>query len=170
MGIIGNVYMIKQIKKNVIFIVLDSLRYDRLGFSGHSPSPSPILDELLSSGLVFTNCYSTGCPTEFAYPSLTTSTLPLDHGGYGEGIKNREVSIAEIFHKEGYRTGIFFEDYFRSTTKYDRGFNDVFLLYDLNRFMADINDTIPYYANKLKNGEKTFIECTNEMNKYLPVL
>ncbi|MCB4790679.1 MAG: sulfatase-like hydrolase/transferase [Elusimicrobia bacterium] len=157
-------------KKNVIFIIFDSLRYDRLGFGGHNPSPSPNIDKLLSSGLTLTNAFSTGCATEFAYPTLTTSTMSLDNGGYACGISGREITIAEVFKKEGYRTSIFFDDYYRSPSKYSRGYDDVFLLFDLIRFLADVGDTIPYFSNMLKNGKKSTEECIEALEEYLSVL
>lgn len=160
----------KNNKKNVIFIILDSLRFDRIGFCGHNPSPSPAIDKLLSRSLFFTNAFSAGCPTEFAYPGLTSSTLPLDKGGYAMGIRDRDVTLAEVFRNAGYKTGVFFEDHFRSPTGYSRGFDDVFLLFDLVRFLADVGDTIPYYLNRYQSGRKSTEDCIYALEEYLNIL
>lgn len=162
--------MLNKTKKNVIYIILDSLRFDRMGFGGHKPTPSPNMDKLFASGLSLTNCFTAGCATEFAYPALTTSTLPLDKGGYAMGIRDREITLAEVLKKEGYRTGIFFEDHYRSPAGYSRGFDESFLLFDLFRFLADVGDTIPYYSNMLKSGKKSLEDCTDAVEEYLTIL
>lgn len=156
-------------KKNVIFIVVDSLFLKRIGLYGNNPSPSPFIDNLFSNNMSFSNVFSVGCPTEFAYPGLTTSTLPLDKGGYALGISNREITIAELLKQNGYKTGVFFEDHFRSNANYSRGFDDVFYLFDFSRFLDDVGDTIPYYLKMFEKGLKSKEECINSFVEYLNI-
>lgn len=107
--------------KNVIFIIIDTLRYDHVGFGGYRPSPSPTIDHLMSSGLCATQGFATGCPTSMALPGIFTSTLPLDHGGYDLGIIKRKDSIVEIFKQAGYNTIGFYPGI--ETDGYERSFD-----------------------------------------------
>lgn len=162
--------MSNKVKKNVIFLIIDSLRFDRLGIGGHTPSPSPVIDELLSSNLYLTNAFSVGSPTEFAYPGIVTSTLPLDKGGYVNGIRDRKVTLAEVFLNAGYRTVRFADDYTPSPGGYNRGYEDCFYMFDLGRFFADIGDNIPYYKKLWKCGKKSTEEVVIILENYLSVL
>lgn len=145
--------MSNKVRKNVIFLIIDSLRFDRLGIGGHTPSPSPTIDALMASNMYLTNTFSVGCPTQFAYPGLITSSLPLDKGGYATGMQNREVTLSEVFKKAGYKTGVFIDDYYPVSAGHTRGFDDAFLLFGLTRFLAYISDVLPYYMNKVQHGE-----------------
>ena len=155
--------------KNVILFIIDSLRPDRLGFSGHDPSPSPRIDRLLSSGLCLTNCFTVGCPTDFSYPGLATSTLPLDKGGYASGISSRDITLAEVFNSAGYKTGIFMHDFWPSNWGLRRGYNDVFLLCTIARFYEDAQATIDYYEDAFRTDKKSLEDCLNALEKYLYV-
>jgi arylsulfatase A-like enzyme len=157
-------------KKNIIFLVIDSLRYDRIGVNGNSPSPTPTLDRLLLSSVNFKNFYSVGCPTEFAYPGLTSSTLPLDKGGYSNGIIDREITFSEVLKNNGYHTGIFFEDHFRSSAGYKRGYDDIFYLFDFSRFLDDVKDTVPHYKNLYNSGERPIEYCISKLEDYISIL
>ncbi|MDZ4784619.1 MAG: sulfatase-like hydrolase/transferase [bacterium] len=68
--------------KNVVFIIVDTLSRDYLGVSGNSNSPSPNIDKLTRTGVVFKKAYS---PTEpissiGIFPSLldfNSSDIPI---------------------------------------------------------------------------------------------
>lgn len=89
---------------NILFLLVDSLRFDRLGLADGFLARTPNLNRLAEKSLFARNVFATGSPTQIACPSIFTSTLPLDHGGYSDGILNRPVSIAEVFKSHGYRT------------------------------------------------------------------
>jgi hypothetical protein len=91
-----------QKRKNAVFIVVDTLRYDYLGCNGFRPSPSPTMDYLITNGLSANNMFSVGCPTQMSMPGIFTSTYPLDKGGYNQYI--RDDFIGEVFKKAGYAT------------------------------------------------------------------
>ena len=138
--------------RKIILLSLDSLRYDRLGFSGHKPSPSPTIDCLLSSGLCLTNSFVTGCPTQFSMPALHTSTLPLDKGGYNLGIGNRGRTLAEVFRAAGYQTAAFVSGLaLAKLYGYDRGFDDYFSFFDLQFFPKGFRNL---YLRSVREGYK----------------
>lgn len=132
-------------KKNVIVFVVDSLTYQRLGISGHNPSPSPNIDLFSQSGISLANCFTAGSPTEFSLPSMMTSTLPLDYGGYAYGIKGRPKTLAEVFGEYGYHTHFFKCNSFPSHWAYDRGYKKVYWFYDVGLFHLDIMGILRFY-------------------------
>ena len=139
-------------KKNVILLSIDSLRFDRLGFGGHKPSPSPNIDRLMASGLSLTQCFATGCPTQFSMPGLHTSTLPLDQGGYNLGIRNRGMTLAEIFKESGYKTCALISGLALGRMYgYDKGFDDFFSFFDLQFFPKGFRNL---YLRSIREGFK----------------
>ena len=91
-------------KKNVIIILIDALRYDRLFHGGYKYNLTPNLNKIIKDGFFFKNHFANGCPTSVSFPSIFTSTFPLDHGGYDLGIKDRPKTFSEIFFNNGYDT------------------------------------------------------------------
>ncbi len=71
-------------KPNIVFIIADTQKYDRLGFNGYSPttatgkkeSPSPYLDRIAEKGVVFDLTYSQSSFTLVSIASMLTSTYP----------------------------------------------------------------------------------------------
>ncbi len=142
--------------KNVIFIIIDTLRFDHIGFGGYDPSPSPTLDRLMAQGLSTTLGFATGCPTSMALPGIFSSTLPLDRGGYDLGITKRYDSMVEIFKGAGYRTigfypGIETDGYERSFDLFFRTVFPSFISSSLNYHMRPVLET--YIKTKKSIGD-----------------
>lgn len=91
-------------KKNVIIILIDALRYDRLVSGGYKFNLTPNLNKIISNSTFLKNHHANGCPTSVSFPSIFTSTYPLDYKGYDKGIKYRPKTFAEIFSENGYDT------------------------------------------------------------------
>jgi arylsulfatase A-like enzyme len=141
-------------KPNIILLVLDSVRYDRMGFSGHAPSATPVLDNLFKNGVVATRAISPGCPTQFAFPALFTSTLPLDQGGYDRGIHHRTASFVECLREGGYATGGFVSGGWANALHgYHRGFDEFHHLFDISLFLKNfVMFEVDYFAPLLARG------------------
>ncbi len=67
-------------QRNVVLIVIDTLRADALGVYGQAQPLSPAIDALAASGQVFENHISHGSQTVPATLSLHLSQLPAEHG------------------------------------------------------------------------------------------
>jgi arylsulfatase A-like enzyme len=65
---------------NLLLIVIDSLRADRLSCLGHSRPTSPTLDGLAERGCLFSEFFTPTTPTHPAVTSLFTGQHPLTHG------------------------------------------------------------------------------------------
>ena len=68
---------------NVLVVVVDTLRADRLGCYGNTPSPSPTLDGLAGQGVVFTEAVAQASWTLPSIASLLTGLHPHSHGALG---------------------------------------------------------------------------------------
>jgi arylsulfatase A-like enzyme len=100
---------------NVLIIVLDALRADRVGaFGGRDLTPN--IDDLASSSATFTNAFSTSTETEPAVTSVQTGRHPLSHGvvNHGAHVTEREKltveqvpQLPEELSASGYRTAKF---------------------------------------------------------------
>jgi choline-sulfatase len=91
---------------NVVFVLIDTLRADRLGVSGYGRATSPGLDYLASSGVRFTNHYAQASWTKASMASLWTGLYPNRTGvtRATDGLSNEARVPAEIFRDAGYVT------------------------------------------------------------------
>ena len=96
----------KKVKRvNVIFILVDALRYDHLSCYGYFRDTSPNIDNLARSSLLFTQAISPSTVTVVSLPSLFTSTLIRHLVSHWTASLNPEtLTLAEVFKREGYRT------------------------------------------------------------------
>ena len=68
---------------NVLVLLVDTLRADRLGCYGARPSPSPTLDRLAAAGVVFERATAQSSWTMPSMASLFTGLHPRSHGAWG---------------------------------------------------------------------------------------
>jgi arylsulfatase A-like enzyme/Tfp pilus assembly protein PilF len=94
----------------VLLVSLDTLRADRLGSYGYAAALTPRLDGLAARGLRFARATTVVPLTLPAHSSLFTGTFPARHGVRDNGgfyLPDEQVTLAEILHERGYRTGGF---------------------------------------------------------------
>lgn len=94
-------------KKNVILIMVDQMRYDTLSYNGNKNISTPNLDFMAANGINYINAYS-ACPTCVpARMSLLTGLNQKHHGrvGYVDGVEfDFNNTIATYFSQRGYYT------------------------------------------------------------------
>ncbi|MBW1854447.1 MAG: sulfatase-like hydrolase/transferase [Deltaproteobacteria bacterium] len=103
---------------NVILIVLDTVRSDRLSMYGH-PGVTKNLQEFSKDTLIFENCVATSSWTIPSHASLFTGFYPTEHGSHGildpkksnifgrpitAPLSEEFVTLAEVFKNSGYKT------------------------------------------------------------------
>ncbi|NNF07648.1 MAG: sulfatase, partial [Candidatus Eisenbacteria bacterium] len=108
-----------QQKPSVLFVMLDTLRLDYLGFGGYPGPVSPQLDAFAKDSHLFLRCYSQAPWTKPSVASAMTSLYPTGHGltnheglmwssGAEEqlkGVLSAEANtLAETFLGNGYET------------------------------------------------------------------
>jgi arylsulfatase A-like enzyme len=91
---------------NVVFLLIDTLRADRLGVYGYARPTSRVIDEAAKYGIVFEDVVSQSSWTKTSMASLWTATHPIRNGilRYGHVIPEAAVMPAERFRDAGYRT------------------------------------------------------------------
>jgi arylsulfatase A-like enzyme len=93
-------------RPNLILIVVDNLRADRVGIYGHDRRTTPTLDGLGRQGVVFENAFAPASWTKPATASLFTSRWPSEHGAvtFERGIDAAVPTLAEVLAAAGYMT------------------------------------------------------------------
>jgi len=116
----------KATPPHVLFISVDTLRADRLGYQGHEAADTPHIDALASRGVAFTNAYAPMGRTTPGAASFFTGREPHHHGAreVRESILPGVTMLAEVLQQAGFRTvGITANPAAGPATGFDRGFD-----------------------------------------------
>jgi len=94
---------------NVIFILLESLSAERIGYYGYPRNVSPNIDIIANKSIVFTNAYTTATHSEYAQPGLLSSrymfTNPI-RTNLGN-LQSPRTFLWDIFKENNYTTAYF---------------------------------------------------------------
>src|SRR5581483_11769543 len=111
---------------NLLFVLVDTLRADRLGCYGAVPSPSPTLDRVAAGGILFEHVTAQASWTMPAVASIMTGLYPRDHGleGWDAGaLSNVLPTFAERAAAAGVTTvGVSANPLVSRRTNFARGF------------------------------------------------
>lgn len=118
--------------RNVILLVIDALRSNRLGCYGYGRGSSPCMDRLAAEGFCFRNALAPSCWTKPSVASLMTGLYPGRHGAVG-GVDFLEslsfldpdhTCLAESMKAAGYATAAFVTNpHIISFYNFDQGFD-----------------------------------------------
>ena len=99
-------------KPNIVFIVWDTTRGDRLSLLGYERKTTPYLDEFAQNARVYENCIAVGSTTVPSHVSMFTGLLPAEHGSHNEKprVPDKLTMLAEILKDAGYRTYAYSEN------------------------------------------------------------
>lgn len=147
-------------KKNVLFIVVDSVTNDVIFNKENSKYCAPFLNELRKKSISGNKMFSEAPYTEAALMSLLGSVDTMDNGGYMERLKNSSC-VLEYFKNDGYK--VFFNTYYPSIypsymvkgyneRKYIEGYNFLQLWEYRLKYFNDI-----YINSKLTKKEETML-------------
>lgn len=91
---------------NIVLIVLDAVRADRLGCYGYGRPTSPNIDRLAREGVIFDRAIAQGGWTKPSIASLFTSLYPHTHGASGaqSPLPPEVLTLAEKLHELRYFT------------------------------------------------------------------
>ena len=131
-------------KANVLLIVVDTLRADRLGCHGGDLGATPRIDALAAEGVRFERAFAHAPWTLPSFASLYTSQTPPEHGAGGRLLSFRLLwdgarTVAECFRDAGYATAAVVNvDYLGESFGMTQGFEHVdFEAYDNNLQVRD---------------------------------
>ncbi len=97
---------------NVMNVMLDTLRADRVGVYGNQDNLTPVIDRVAAEGTTFLNTIAQAPWTTPSHASLFTSLYPSETGcdnasSKGNVLHEAYLTLAEIFQQKGYNTAAF---------------------------------------------------------------
>lgn len=113
---------------NVLWILWDTVRADRLSLYGHGSPTTPFLDDWTRQARVFDDCVSPGTITSTSHASLFTGLLPSEHGSDNRRTRlhPRLRTLPEILEEQGYRTFLWSANpHIGAEADFDQGFDRV---------------------------------------------
>ncbi|MEE2756124.1 MAG: sulfatase [Myxococcota bacterium] len=94
---------------NIVFIMIDTLRPDRLGIYGYTRETSPNIDAFARKSVLFENVYGQAPNTPRSFPSMITGRYPSRiswekrYANYGQ-LTDANQTLFKIFGAAGWRT------------------------------------------------------------------
>jgi arylsulfatase A-like enzyme len=97
-------------RPNVLFVLMDDMRWDHLGCAGHPVIRTPSLDRLAQEGARFSNAFVTLSLCSPSRASFLTGAYAQVHGVLGNRTPldfSRVTTFPQRLQRAGYRTGMF---------------------------------------------------------------
>jgi len=93
-------------RPNIVLVVMDTQRVDRLGCYGNSRPTSPRLDAFAADATLFENCTSPAIWTLPAHASMLTGLFPSEHGAnWGHTwVAEEFTTVTQLLAEAGYQT------------------------------------------------------------------
>ncbi len=155
-------------KPNIIFIVLDTLRADRVLQKQDNIELTPFIKNILKNSIYFENCIANSPWTFPSHLSMFTGLYPIQNRILGNNIyvlNNKLPILTEILKKMGYITACYTENpWINRRTGLLRGFDKIFLKF-LDKSANKINLINPF--RKILSKIDRFIKCNIEINLFL---
>jgi arylsulfatase A-like enzyme len=111
---------------NVVVVLIDTLRWDRLGAYGSGRGLTPFLDQFAERATVFHRAYAQSSWTNPSVASLFTSRYQSQHGviTFASTLAPEELTLAEVLRAHGYATGGFIANFLlQGRFGFDQGFD-----------------------------------------------
>lgn len=114
--------------KNIVMILVDTLRYDHMGFAGYARDTSPNIDALAKESIVFEDTYATAPHTPRSIPCLFFGKYP-SHMDWRGGqynypkVKPENLGLFEVLQEKGWQNyGFSSHFYFEEKRGMGQGF------------------------------------------------
>jgi phosphoglycerol transferase MdoB-like AlkP superfamily enzyme len=145
-----------ETKKNVVFILVESLSASFMKENGNQNNITPFLDSLAQKSIFFSNLYATGTRTVRGMEAMTLSIPPTPGQSIVKRPENQNLfTISNVFKQKGYTSNFFYggDGYFDNMNSYfgGNGFN----IYDRGRGSV-LSDAIKTTRNTITDDEVTF--------------
>lgn len=143
-------------KKNVVFILVESLSGSFMKEFGNKEAITPFLDSIAQKSIFFENLYATGTRTVRGMEAMTLCIPPTPGQSIVKRPDNHNLfTVNSVFKSKGYDSNFFYggDGYFDNMNSYfgGNGFN----IYDRGRGSV-LNDDINAVRNNIENKEVTF--------------
>lgn len=143
-------------KKNVVFILVESLSGSFLKEFGNTENITPFLDSLVQKSIFFENLYATGTRTVRGMEAVTLCIPPTPGQSIVKRPENANLyTINNVFQSKGYSSNFFYggDGYFDNMNAYFGG--NGFTIYDRGRGSI-LNDNIKTERHNIDDQEVTF--------------
>jgi arylsulfatase A-like enzyme len=96
----------RPVKPNVLWITIDSLRYDHLGCYGYERAHTPSIDAIAGQGVAFSKAIAQASCTRYSVPSMVSGTYPLSFSAriFDQEPDEAQRPVAQVLQEMGYRT------------------------------------------------------------------
>lgn len=139
---------------NIVWVNLDQLRWDAVGYAGNRIIRTPNIDELARRGVVFENAYCASPVCSPARASWFTGLYPHAHhvyinygpdrrGMWGAHLPEDVVTIGDVLKSAGYRCGNVGVWHLGADESPQHGFTDYWIGY---KYRSE-NDPDPFFAH-----------------------
>jgi arylsulfatase A-like enzyme len=100
-------------RPNVLWITLDSCRYDHLGCFGYDRARTPNIDRIASQGAAFSQAIAQASATRYSVPSMVTGRYPLRVPSRTFAFKPPEehLTVAEVLRDLEYRSCVITDEH-----------------------------------------------------------
>lgn len=146
----------KEAKKNVIFILVESLSGSFMKEFGNQNNITPFLDSLAQKSIFFNNLYATGTRTVRGMEAMTLCIPPTPGQSIVKRPENQNLfTVSNVFKAKGYTSNFFYggDGYFDNMNAYFGG--NGFTIYDRGRGSV-LSDKIKTTRNNINDNEVTF--------------
>jgi arylsulfatase A-like enzyme len=147
-------------KPNVLLVIVDTLRADRLSCYGYGKNTSPNVDRLARDGILFRNGFAQSSWTRPSIATVFTSLYPSSHRAVGkpDQLPDNVVTIAEAMKEAGYYTVGFADNInIADVFNFDQGFDEYHYLAPDYFFYAPESATHLTVYNQLRLVRERFL-------------
>ena len=143
-------------KKNVVFILVESLSASFMKEFDNKENITPFLDSLAQKSIFFDNLYATGTRTVRGMEAMTLCIPPTPGQSIVKRPENQNLyTVSNVFKSKGYNSNFFYggDGYFDNMNAYFGG--NGFTIYDRGRGSV-LSDKIKTIRNNINDDEVTF--------------
>jgi len=159
--------------RKVIFLVIDSLRYDHIHAHGYERETTPWLDEVISNSADFSFAISPSNVTTNSVPAYFTGK-PVSHffdpHEYPMWIPDEETTMAETFLEGGYETFAWSTNPHLKKKGFNQGFNHQFITTLTHHKRLTIEDIIRGIEREYIPSMKPEFHYIHTMDVHFPYL
>ena len=158
---------------NIMIIIMDTVRQDRLSCYNYDRDTTPNLKKLAEKSRVYYNTYSTSSWTNPAHASLFTGLYPIAHNTTQENWKLSQnlKTLAEILRDVGFETfGIVENGILGKHNGFDQGFSRYYETWRKNMSSDSENIALSYFRKCIRerNTKKPFFMFVNFISPHNP--
>lgn len=147
-------------KPNILLVIVDTLRADRLSCYGYGRETSPNLDALARDGILFKKAFAQASWTRPSIATVFTSLYPSSHRAIGkpDQLPDDVVTIAEAAKEAGYYTVGYIDNInIADVFNFDQGFDEYHYLAPSYFFFAPESASHLTLYNQLRLVRERFL-------------